>query len=97
MSSTTYLREEIAFAMVKWPSFDPSNGDTRPVVFQKLRTHLANMKLEWWGGDALFERMKQLIDEAEGTESEMGLKALGEVYTIVTQTPRSKEAANDAA
>ena len=86
------MREEVAFALVKCPRFAPEDGDTREAVFEKLRNKLAKMRKEWWGGEELYRRMEQLISDADSAlnanDEVSALRAFGEIYKILDQTPR---------
>ncbi len=93
--NTELVREELAYAMVRAPHFNPERGDTQAEVLKKLRGHIAAMQDEWWGGEELYRRMGEFIDQAEkhlnaGNATE-AKRAFGEVYAIIDQTPRPKK------
>jgi hypothetical protein len=85
----------VTWAMVRAPRFNPEDGRTQEYVFKELRSRLASMQGEWWGGEELYRRMGEFIDQAEehlnaGNVTE-AKRAFGEVYAIIDQTPRPKK------
>lgn len=94
--NTALMHEKLAYAMVRGPFFNPEDGRTQDYVFKELRTRLANMEKEWWGGDDLYQRMAEFIDRAEAHlnsgEGNEAIRAFSEIYAIIDQTPRPKKA-----
>jgi hypothetical protein len=94
--NTALMHEKLAYAMVRAPRFNPEDGRTQDYVFNELRTRLTNMQKEWWGGDAVYQRMVELIDRAEAHlksgDSNEAIREFGEIYAIIDQTPRPKKA-----
>jgi hypothetical protein len=93
--NTGLVREELAYAMVRAPHFNPERGDTQAEVLRKLRGHISAMQNEWWGGEELYRRMGEYIDQAEAQLNAGNVveakRAFGEVYAIIDQTPRPKK------
>ena len=94
--NTASMRENLAYAMVRGPKFNPEDGRSQNHVFNELRTCLLAMQKVWWGGEELYRRMGQYIDQAEAhlnADNAMEAKrAFGEIYAIIDQTPRPKRA-----
>lgn len=92
--NTALMHEKLAYAMVRAPRFNPEDGRTQDYVFNELRTRLTKMQKEWWGGDELYQRMAEFIDQAEAHlnsgEDNEAIRAFGEIYALIDQTPKPK-------
>lgn len=93
-SNTVLLREFVGWATLRAPRFNPEDGRTQDYVFNELRTRLTKMQKEWWGGDELYQRMAEFIDQAEAHlnsgEDNEAIRAFGEIYALIDQTPKPK-------